>query len=412
MTDSGPVPTPTLGQRISAPGYDITFRFQEATNLTDAEEQELIELLRLAFNGGPSWFALVDNPLDHLRWKFQDFPGTAQAELLEEKVELPEQDHRIVGMIYAMRRRFLVQGRELIGRDAVDLALDPALQGRGIQTLRTVDMLPARLQLFPEVAFNWNLAAHPAARHLQERTHTQNVANYLETHLKLLSLRRLVRGGSRTRQDTGTSRTRTMLESRQRRLTRLGERARLGIRLAAGYARSNIRRPQRATTDITTVHHFGDDFDQFGVAAAAAFDLIQVRDAEYLNWRFTDPRGGRFVVRAAHEGDRLLGYVAVRLDRDEAVLADLLTLPDRPDVATALLADAIEVAQQAALPVMRAWLPRHHPYRDALKRSGFIASPAVVSLGYQLWWGDAADMAFLSDPQARVHFMNADSDHR
>ena len=395
---------PSLGERIPAPDHGVTFRFQEATALTEAEERAILSLLSAAFNGGPSWFGLVADPLDHLHWKFRDFPGTAQAELLED-------GDRIVGMIVALRRRLLVNGKELIGRTGVDLALDPSIQGRGVQTLRTVDMLPVRKRMSPEVAFNWTLPAHPTARHLAERQGILPIANYVETYLKPLSLSKLFARSGRSAQAEGTSRTRTMLASREHRLRHLVSRARLGVRLVAASARAATRRHALGGVELTTVARFDERANEFWERAATAFDFIQVRNAEYLNWRFCDPRGGDFVVRVAEDSGQLLGYAATRIDEHEAVLADLLALPARPDVVRALVTDAIDVARDRGAPVLRTWLPRTHSYRDALREFGFVSAPAVVSVGYQIWWGDAEEMAFLQNPSARVHLMNADTDH-
>jgi len=396
--------SPLLGERIPAPNHGITFRFQEATALTEAEERALLTLVTTAFNGRPIWFGLTADPLDHLRWKYQDFPGTAQAELLE-------RGDQIVGMIVAMRRRFLVRGHELIARDGVDLAFDPSIQGQGIQTVRTVDMLSVREQMLPEVAFNWTLSGHPTARHLAERLGNQQVANYVESHLKLLSLNKLVGRSRRADQSAGTSRTRPMLESRERRLQRFVGRAILRARLVAASVRAATRRRAPSVLELTTVDRFDDRADEFWEEAAAAFEFIQIRDTEYLNWRFCDPRGGDFVVRAAEESGRLLGYAATRIDGAEAVVADLLTLPGRPDVVRALVADAIDVARAGGALVLRADLPRRHPYRDALRESGFVSTPANTSFGYEMWRGDAQETAFLRSTSARVHLMNADADH-
>lgn len=402
--DSEPQLSPRLGQRIPAPLHNVSFRFEEATDLTEEDERALIELLRTAFNGGPGWFGLTPDPVDHLRWKFRDFPGTAQAELLED-------GGRIVGMIFGMRRRFLVRGHELIGRDAVDLALDPSIQGRGIQTLRSVDMLPVRKQMFPDVTFNWNLATHPTARHLAGRQGTLPVANYLETHLKPLSIRKLfnrVRPGDQTE---GTSRTREMLEAGDGRFESLARKARLGLRLAVASARIGIARQASGDIELTTLTSFDDSANKFWEKAAAAFDFIQIRDADYLNWRFCDARGGAYVVRAATDDGKLLGYAAMRIDGQQAILGDLLALPGRTDIVRALLADATDLARSHGVPIMRAWLPHSHPYRAVLKKSGFVSSPTDLSLGYQQWREDAAELAFLEDPAAKVHMMIADADH-
>ena len=188
----------------------------------------------------------------------------------------------------------------------------------------------------------------------------------------------------------------------------------LSLRLLGGF-----RRRRAAPTpglEIVPVDAFTDDtFAPFWTAASAAFDFIPVRSAEYVNWRFGDPRAGRFLLRAAHEWDRLVGYAAVRVGTPRAVVAELLTLPDRADIARALLDDASVVARAARSDSVEVRLPARHPHVAPAHHAGFVSlsgRSAEVSSKFHvtLRGADISELAGLGDPQMRMHLMASDSD--
>jgi hypothetical protein len=155
---------------------------------------------------------------------------------------------------------------------------------------------------------------------------------------------------------------------------------------------------------------FDARFDVLFEEAADGFDVICERTQDYLRWRYGDRRAGPFVVRSISEGDRLLGYVVLRLVRSHAFIADLLAVPGRIDVVDALIADVVEIARGAGATGLECWLSSGHPYRGALRRQGFIDSRRDVLIEHHAVGASAEDLASLSDPRARVHFQMGDTD--
>ncbi len=78
---------------------------------------------------------------------------------------------------------------------------------------------------------------------------------------------------------------------------------------------------------------FDDRFESFLERASGGCDVIPLRSVEYLDWRFCDPRVGRFVVRAAEEGSELVDYSVVHAIGSRGHIVDLLAarLDDRSE---------------------------------------------------------------------------------
>ena len=397
---------PWYGQRFELAETGLTVRYERPQDLSDEELAGILELLRRAFNGGPSWFFLGATPLDHLNWKAADRPGGAL-------IQLTEDGDRIVGFRLGASSAFLVNGAERFVRQGFDAALDPDVQGRGINSARGNPTEQARLQA--KMCMTIGLGMHPTSDAQRGADQDTPVENALDTLVRPLSIRRIIAARSHRRRDgaAGESHTREVLEAQDRRLPiALNPNRLMAVaRLAWSMLRPAKRLPGHAPWQIRTVDHFDESADEFWLQAAQTFDFIQVRDRAYLNWRYCDPRGGPFTVRVAELDGALLGYAALRADEHGAVLGDLLVLPDRIDVAQALVADSITIAKERRAPFLRCWLPRSHPYRKLLSSLGFAQYQTSAPYYYRPFECEPAELAFLQDPSAKIHFMTADSDH-
>ncbi|MCK9485668.1 MAG: hypothetical protein M0R73_03055 [Dehalococcoidia bacterium] len=396
-------PSPKLNERRPLGAYGLTFRMLEPASLTEAEEAGVIQLLRLAFNGGPGWFDLPVAQIDHFRWKLADYPYESFAYLGEFGAE-------IVGFGGRLNRRWLVNGLERVGRDGVEAALHPRYQNQGLTTLRR--------DIFDEFdyseGFTLSFASHPSSLHNRRKRGTPSVANPMENLVRPLDVGRHIHPQHMANGATGaSSRTRIALERGRTRQ----QRPEVVRRLAWEWRLLRHRLQHRPLHfraggwTIRTVDAFDQRIEAFFTDAATQFDLIQVRNQRFLNYRYADRRAGPFTIRLAEAEGQILGYSVVRATSDSGVLADLLALPGREDVADALIKDALTLARQAGAPSVRTWMMRHHPYHRLLVHAGFMQNQSIVEPGYEAKHMDPVELEFLADPQARVHIVIGDTDH-
>ena len=120
-----------------------------------------------------------------------------------------------------------------------------------------------------------------------------------------------------------------------------------------------LRRRPRAQA-LVTVTGFDARFDRLWESVAPAFDFVPERRAAYLNWRLAD--------------------------------------------------DAVRQARERGCRGIRCALVRHHPYRAALERAGFIDDGQGSRLQYKPY-RDAGALTFLNEPHARVHITLGDFDY-
>ena len=104
---------------------------------------------------------------------------------------------------------------------------------------------------------------------------------------------------------------------------------------------------------IRTAERFDARADEFFEEAAKPFDFIVTRRHDYLNWRYCDPRAGRYEVLLAEQDDTLIGYAVTRVQNDRGYLVDLLARPERLDAVDALVTEAVRQMREAGVAGVR-----------------------------------------------------------
>ncbi|HJP41779.1 MAG TPA: hypothetical protein QGF35_08765, partial [Dehalococcoidia bacterium] len=173
----------------------------------------------------------------------------------------------------------------------------------------------------------------------------------------------------------------------------------------------SLTRPGGAGWTVEPLSEFGDNYEEFFRAAVPQFDCICVRDREYLNWRYIDPRGGWFrSFQALDLMGVILGYVVTKVTESRGIIVDLLALPGRDEIVQALASRAVDELEFAKVPVTTCWLPASHPYQSSLRSLGFVTWYADTLVKYRELREGQQFQELLDDPRTRVHFMEGDLD--
>ena len=330
----------------------------------------MLAVLEAAF---PRWppFGLDVAPIDHLRWKLEGPPGRPGLALLADI------GGQLAGLSVILARRFLARGVVRSVEEQVDVATHPAFQGVGVHREK-------RRVLTGEVhpRFDLRLGASRIA-HMEayaDRMGNQPFGSPVVPHRKLYRPWRPASWRPRN------------------------------ARLLAGALVPRRRTRSGVAAAVRTGDRFDGRADGLFKAAATAFDLVQVRDAGYLNWRYADPRAGRYTLLQAEEGDRLLGYAVFKIERHAGQIVDLLVLPGREDVLDALLAAADRALREAGAEHGEVRLTAGHLYAAAVRSCGFAASVPDTSYNYRALALPAEEVAFLAEPGVRIHLTAGDSD--
>ncbi|MDA0351906.1 MAG: hypothetical protein O3A10_06810 [Chloroflexi bacterium] len=191
----------------------------------------------------------------------------------------------------------------------------------------------------------------------------------------------------------------------------------LGRAVLAAVARRGRQRglngAPTARGTVTRVSAFDHRATALWETVRAEYDFGRIRDAAWLNWRYLDPRAGRIAAYALTEGDRLLGYVAVRRDLDRARILDLVTDPSVADVGARLLTQAVSDLEGSAVQAIECLLPLGHREEATLRAAAFAPTgetrPVQITRTRHAWLPEL--IAVMEDAASPIHVMLGDFDH-
>ena len=353
--------------------------------LTKADLDGVFALFEVAFDDWPG-FPLDVNRREHLEWKVH---STADSLRLSIGAHL---DGEIVGAIIRVDRRLKLGDRVVSAQSGGDSSMLPRLQGQGLfSRMRKASVEQAREN---SVAMHLLFPGHPAA--LQSWLSTGLVPRRTKSGLLLKPLDVMQAAGQ-------TERLRGRLP---RPIMAAGVLAAVWMsRLRHG--RSN---PPAVDGFIATIDQFDASVSEFWASASQDFDFIPVRDRDYLNWRYCDPRAGGFTVRAATMDGRLDGYLVLKFRDGRAHVVDVLARSGRLDVVERLIWDAVRVARQRSADAVACQLPVGHPYWKTVQRAGFFDTGGRWDFGGFALAMDPAPLDIIEQPGTRIHVTRGDTD--
>lgn len=128
---------------------------------------------------------------------------------------------------------------------------------------------------------------------------------------------------------------------------------------------------------VSKIRHFDDRVDIFWEKIKNNHNFILERSKEYLNWRYCDQRAGEYRVMQAEDEVQVLGYIVLAIiERHkgyrEGYIIDILTIPERLDIADALIKEAVDYCDNNEINAINCLVIKNHRYESILNKNEFI----------------------------------------
>jgi len=160
------------------------------------------------------------------------------------------------------------------------------------------------------------------------------------------------------------------------------------------------RRAGNRTGNFTTCHlrSFDERFDHLWSRASQAYQVLAIRDRQFLQWRYGQSPEKEYVYIAAMEQDEIVGYLILgfvtgRVGRT-GIIADVFSLPGR-GVVEVLLDAAVLRCVNEGVDHIRCGALRHTELYVAAKRAGFSVRRRAKNVVYMPF--DAVDRDIFQD---------------
>lgn len=355
------------------------------------DEIGLIKLLDLVFDGWPH-VDLECKPLDYWMWKYEDNPYGMKIAPVAICEDL------IVGSNHGYSTRVKIFNKTFQSSQGADLAVHPDYRRMGIYT--KMSEFKTKLYEQENYAFTYaitgNLVVYKTNLDWGRRGFPSKISSLIlvkniDLHLKEKKMKNAI-------------------------LLKLGVNIIKFIKI--GHKIFNNLQKKRPEQDFTIhdIDKFDESINDFWNEVKENYYFIFERRDNYLNWRYCDPRGGKYHVKVAEKDGKYLGYVVLRInsynkDYPEGYIVDLLTSSKRSDVAQSLIEESILFFfNYENINVIHYWIVNGHPYEDLFKLAGFIDSRYVPyfilqNINLKNEWDDLQNI-----PAHRLHFQYGDSD--
>jgi hypothetical protein len=175
------------------------------------------------------------------------------------------------------------------------------------------------------------------------------------------------------------------------------------------------KEPETCPYVINEVTSYDQRIDSFWEKIDHNYRFITIRNRDYLNWRFCDPRAGRYHIFQAEDNGEIQGYISLfvnRLNKKYPIgfIADLLTLPEKKGVTESLIMNALEFFKDNKVNIINCQVVQGHSNEIALKKLGFIDTRIRLHLFYRNY-KEPDPVKKLSDTSPNMmHFNYSDID--
>ena len=363
----------------------------EVRTYQPGEEKEIVELLRVAFDT----YRILEDPLDHWKWKFQDTP-------LGSIIRVAKIDDKIVGVGHGLLFNLKIGEEIILGHNSVDIVTHPDYRGLGVYS-RINDIMP-KLRDERGAKFNYSISSNPII------INRRSLIGKPEVFPKVISYMvriRDVEAHLKNRPVTNTYLKKRLTTNPN--LIGLGYRSLKTINKLKKIVKND--RGSKNDFNIEEVKKFDPRINVFWGRVKNSCNFSLEKDQKFLNWRYCDPRGGEFQIRQAVQEDNVLGYLILKTACDggytEGWIMDMLTLPDRFDVATALMRQACATLDNGGVNVVYYEVAKDHPYQNIAQICDFIntRSGPLIRCRFP---GNTYNVVNESTP-GKIHFNYGDS---
>ncbi len=351
------------------------------------DEEEIVNLLELAFNGWPH-FDLDCAPLDHWKWKYLDNPLKLNA------IAVAVIQNKIVGCNHGYYVKIKIGNKSLLCQQGGDLAVHPKYRRMGIYN--KMRKPKSNLHKSQKCDMTFSVTGNPIVIKSSIKGGRSRFPHPILSMSRITDIDIHLKNGAFERKW----------------MKKLGF---IYFKELNRVKNVNISSRPRHKFNVNKVELYDSRIDKFWKAIRDHYKFIVERNREYLNWRYCDSRGGNYIIRSIEESGNIIGYSVLRVNRyDEEYprghIVELLTLPYRLDVVDALVDDAISYFNKHSVNVIYYWIPKNHPFEKVFRRYGFLDFRENVFFGFRPKREGNEFVEFRNAPVDQVYIQKGDVD--
>jgi hypothetical protein len=341
------------------------------------DENKIVPLLKAAFEKWP-FFDIDCSPVEHWRWRYQENP------LNKTNVVVIEKNEEIIACGHNILSDIKIYGKDYLGSYGTDHCVDPNYQGLGLS--KKITEAHHELRKKERVLLPYMVTVNPKII----ASGARKIAFPHGFPLSVVYLTRI----------EDINKHIQMKEVKQETLVRIRH-------ILEKTIKSQDIQPNFNIT-VNQFSRFNEKIDRFFEKINKYYDFIIKKNRDYLNWRYCDPRAGKYVIKLAEDNEQILGYAICRINKLEeyhtGYIVELLTIPDRLDVAETLLLSSLQYFNAEDVNEVCHQLIKGHPYETLFNKYGFHGGEGGRRVFYNYMGEDKLDLEGLSPEKVYFSF--------
>lgn len=316
-------------------------------SMEEKDKPQIIGLLEHVFNGWPH-FKLNCSNIEHWDWKYKNSPD------LDNIIVVAEFDGMIVGCIHSQVNKMWINDKKIKSTQSMDAAILKKHRGTGLFKKLRGKMDEIRINKKIKLAYGFSTvsAVERATKEVAPIRLPYSIIqmvriNDIDYHLKENNLEG------------------TLLKK-------------IGYRVLKRLTTSETNEVEYNKDDfnIEKISKFDDRFDYFFNIIKNKYKFIMDRSKDYLNWRYFQLGSDEYIVEAALNGEKVLGYIIYKINRyrnyPKGVIMDLVTLPKKLDVTNMLVNNAVQYFDEQNINASYYISAKKHPHVQIMNKFGFV----------------------------------------
>jgi len=353
------------------------------------DEEGVVSLLNSVWGSWPH-LDLECEPLDHWRWKHLESP------LGRSITALAESENEMIGCFHALPLRIKIGDQIYSSTTGVDFVVHPDFRGMKISN-KLRDLLKI-MRKKAGAKFHFGVTGNPILiqRNIREGNHL--LPHEIRKYVRILDINHHLENNPTDKE--WMKKYGYHILKIYNKITNFG----------------GMSKQVDDSIEITNCAVFPDEIDHFCEEVEKDFDFIVHRDKRYLDWRYSDHKGGKYIIKLAQADDELLGFCVLRVNRyrseyPEGFLVDLISKPGSYDIVNSLVSDALSYFDVEGVNIVYCQGNRGHPLEEIYQNFGFLDSRSAFRVDYANWDDLTVIKNVLDDCSAdRMHFVLGDYD--
>lgn len=303
------------------------------------DERQIVPLLIEVFD---DW-QILSNPMEYWKWKYKDCPTGPTY------IVVAEYEGKIVGADHAIRIKIKEKQQEITGLYGLDGMTHADYRRRGINNgLRDYKINYMQKE---KIQMNYAYTDNPILIKMHGKKHKIFPYKYKQT-IRILNPKKHLAAKN----------------TKNPHLKQLY------------YQLNNIiyKNPPKEKTKNLILKHikaFDDRINNFWQEEAEKYEFIPLKNKQFLNWRYADPRAGEYTIIQAECENEIQGYIVLKIIErtkgyPEGFIIEISSKQDK-EVISSLSASALEFLDPK-VNAIRALTINNHPIDRVLTKFGFV----------------------------------------